>query len=159
MINKCFFGSGTSLLWIMGESAGEGLWLLALVTGGSWHVTCDTWHVICQTWLVTHDTWFFLNKKCQKSHEKWQKCNNKKWLKSAQKCRNVSQKGYFIVLILLSAHGGRVGVSRVRDFYFLWALCVFLDYCGIFNLVQIKAGLFISKNCKLLKYIWYNWGS
>ena len=32
--NGCF-GSGTSLLWIMGESAGEGLWLLVLVvTGG-----------------------------------------------------------------------------------------------------------------------------
>ena len=34
MINYGFFGSGTSLLWIMGESAGEGLWLLALLTGG-----------------------------------------------------------------------------------------------------------------------------
>ena len=34
MINEGFVGSGTSLLWIMGESAGEGLWLLALVTGG-----------------------------------------------------------------------------------------------------------------------------
>ena len=33
-INKGFFGSGTSLQWIMGESAGEGPWLLALVTGG-----------------------------------------------------------------------------------------------------------------------------
>ena len=29
-----YFGSGTSRLWIMGESAAEGLWLLALVTGG-----------------------------------------------------------------------------------------------------------------------------
>ena len=27
-----FFGSRTSLLWIMGESAGEALWLLVLVT-------------------------------------------------------------------------------------------------------------------------------
>ena len=26
--------SGTSLLWIFGELAGEGLWLLTLVTGG-----------------------------------------------------------------------------------------------------------------------------
>ena len=37
-----FFGSGTSLLWIMGESAGERLWLLALVTGGIAYVTCDS---------------------------------------------------------------------------------------------------------------------
>ena len=28
------FGSGTSLLWIIEESAGEGLCLLALLTGG-----------------------------------------------------------------------------------------------------------------------------
>ena len=25
---------GTSILWIMGESEGDGLWLLAIVTGG-----------------------------------------------------------------------------------------------------------------------------
>ena len=29
-----FFISGTSLLWIMGQSAREGPWLLPLVTGG-----------------------------------------------------------------------------------------------------------------------------
>ena len=45
-------------LWIMGESPGEGLWLLALVTGERWHVTCETRHVTCQIWHVTHDTWF-----------------------------------------------------------------------------------------------------
>ena len=35
-VNDCkgFFGSGTILLWILGESAGKGLLLLALVTGG-----------------------------------------------------------------------------------------------------------------------------
>ena len=44
MINWGFFGSGTSLLWTIGESAGEGLWLLALVTGVSWYVKCDMWH-------------------------------------------------------------------------------------------------------------------
>ena len=32
-------GPGISLLWIMGESGREGLWLLALVTGGRGHVT------------------------------------------------------------------------------------------------------------------------
>ena len=41
MINYGFFGSRTSILWIMGESAGEGLWLLPLVTGGRCKVTCD----------------------------------------------------------------------------------------------------------------------
>ena len=34
MINKGFFGSVSSQLWIMGDSGGEGRWLLALVTGG-----------------------------------------------------------------------------------------------------------------------------
>ena len=34
MIDKGFFGSETILLWILGESAGEGLLLLALVKGG-----------------------------------------------------------------------------------------------------------------------------
>ena len=34
LVHDYFFGSGSNLLWIMGELAGEGLWLLALVTGG-----------------------------------------------------------------------------------------------------------------------------
>ena len=33
MINKGFIGSRTILPWIMVESAGDGLWLLALMTG------------------------------------------------------------------------------------------------------------------------------
>ena len=36
-----FFGSGTSQLWIMGESAGEDVWIMALVTCVRLHVTCD----------------------------------------------------------------------------------------------------------------------
>ena len=32
VVCPCFFGSANSLLWIIRESAGEGLWLLALVT-------------------------------------------------------------------------------------------------------------------------------
>ena len=44
MINDGFFGSGTSLLWIIGESAGEGLWLLAIVTGGRSHATGGRCH-------------------------------------------------------------------------------------------------------------------
>ena len=54
--------SWNSLLWIMGELAGEGLGLLALVTGvrrnvifDMWHVTCDMWHVTCHMSHVTHD--------------------------------------------------------------------------------------------------------
>ena len=34
MIYLVFFGPGTSLLWLKGESAGEIMWRLALVTGG-----------------------------------------------------------------------------------------------------------------------------
>ena len=108
------------LLWIMGESAGKGLWLLALVTGGRWHLTCDTSHVTCHTWHVTRDTWhmiFFLSKKCQKSHKNCQKKSTQKILKSAKKCRKVSKRRVFIVSVLLSEHDERVDVSRMRDFY------------------------------------------
>ena len=34
IIKKGFLGSVTSLLWIMGESAREGMWMLSLATGG-----------------------------------------------------------------------------------------------------------------------------
>ena len=55
MINKGFFISGTNLLWLMREVAGEGLWLL--VTGGRCQVTC---YVTCD----------FLYKKARKVIEK-----------------------------------------------------------------------------------------
>ena len=41
--------------------------------------------------------------------------NTKIWLKSVQKCRKVSYRPDFIVLVLLSAHAKRVGVSRMRE--------------------------------------------
>ena len=63
MINLGFLGSGTKLLWIMGESAGEGLWLLMLVTGWRWHVKGGWWHVKCDMSLKMH----FVGKKMQKS--------------------------------------------------------------------------------------------
>ena len=69
----------------MGESAGEGLWLLALVTGGIWHVTCHTWH-------VTRDTWhmIFFKQKVPKSARKvTKKCQ--KVQKMAKKCPKVQK--------------------------------------------------------------------
>ena len=60
----------TSLQWIIGDSAEEGLSLLALETGVRWNMTCDMVHLTCDMWLVTWDTWFFLNKKCQKKSQK-----------------------------------------------------------------------------------------
>ena len=97
------FGSETSLLWIIGESAGEGLLLLPLVTGGKWpvtwdkwHMTCDKWHMTCHMshmrcdlWHMTHD-FFKKCQKCQKSNKKCQKfwiC----WQKSAQNSKIVSK--------------------------------------------------------------------
>ena len=51
-------------LWIMGESAGDGLWVLALVTGGRWHLTCDTWNVTCDMSPVTCDSWHMTHDFC-----------------------------------------------------------------------------------------------
>ena len=49
----------SSILYIMGKLAGEGLWLWlsASVTDDRWNLTPDTWHMICDTWYVTCDTW------------------------------------------------------------------------------------------------------
>ena len=56
MINQGFWCSETSLLWIMGESAAEeSLYLVALVTGGIWHVTCHMSQLTCNSWHMTHD--------------------------------------------------------------------------------------------------------
>ena len=101
----------------VGASAGEGLRLLALVTCYMWHVTCDCdmWHVICDIWhgAFECDKWFFLNKKCKK--------NANTWLKSANKCRKVSQRWDFIVLVQLSAHAK----SRITFMKWEW----FWNYC------------------------------
>ena len=45
------------LLRVMGESAGEGLWLLLLVPGRRLHVTSDTSHGKCVMSHVTCDSW------------------------------------------------------------------------------------------------------
>ena len=62
-----FLISGTSLLWIMEESAGEGLWLLAFVMGGRWHVMCDMSHVTCYSFYTFI---IFFNQKFHKSPKK-----------------------------------------------------------------------------------------
>ena len=100
-----------------------GLWLLVLAidgrwheTGGRWHVTSDTWHVTCEMWLVTRDMWhmIFFKRKVPENSQKVPKKNNK----NAIKCKKVSKQQDFIVLVLLSAHEKRVGVSRMHFFSF-----------------------------------------
>ena len=56
----------------MGESAGEGLWLLTILT-------CDLWNMTCDTCI-----YIFYLVKVHKSHKKVPK-NANYWLKSAQK--------------------------------------------------------------------------
>ena len=65
----CFFL--TSLLWINGESAGEGLWPLALMTGERWNVTRDMWNVTCDMWHMFFSL-FYNKKNCQECHKKLQ---------------------------------------------------------------------------------------
>ena len=50
-----FWDLDLPLLPKMGDLAGEDilLWMLALVTGGRWHVTCDTRYEICDMWHFT----------------------------------------------------------------------------------------------------------
>ena len=130
MINWGFFQSGTSLLWIFEESAWESLWLwlLALVTGWRWHVTCDIWNVIfdmwqvtCHMWHITCDSWqvthYLFKQKVPKSTRKIQKePKNAKRLKVPKtECRKVVKKQDFILLVLLSAHAFRVVVFRNQD--------------------------------------------
>ena len=83
----------------MRESAGEGLWLLAIVTGGRLHVTCGMSHVTCDSWHIKHDFSFTKSdKNCQKSHTKMSK-------KSIE---------------LLSTHAKTASVSRMRNFLVLY---------------------------------------
>ena len=93
-----------------------------------WKVTCDRWNLTYDMWHVTYDTWHMIKKKvfkkCQKS---FKKCNKKK-AKSTHKCRKVPKRWDFIVLVLLSAHGERVGVSCMQEFHWIGPL-------GRFNLV------------------------
>ena len=56
----------TSLICIMGELAGGGLWGLhwgrtvavGLVTGDRWNSTCKTWYLTPDTWHLTHEMWY-----------------------------------------------------------------------------------------------------
>ena len=107
-----FFGSSTNLLWIMGESAGEGLWLLALVTGGSWYVTCDNYFLFIS---------YFYKKKCQKSLKKVPKIICKKCLKvpkhaRKRKKRKCQKAGFHIIGATIRTRR-EVGVFRMRDFF------------------------------------------
>ena len=81
--NDCF----TSLLWIIGESAEQGLCLLVLVTGGRWHATFDMWQLNCDMWQKQIP----FQKVPEKSQNVRKHAN--KWLKSKQKCRTMSKKG------------------------------------------------------------------
>ena len=62
---------------------------------------------------MTHD--FTLTKSAGKSH-KVPKNTKKKWLNSAKNANKVSKRRDSILLVLLSAHAKRVGVSRMQDF-------------------------------------------
>ena len=68
MFNEGVFGSGTSLLWIMGESAGS----VAIGDGYVWKVTCDMSyrHIGHET---CHMMFLLSGKRCQKSYKKSQK--------------------------------------------------------------------------------------
>ena len=90
-----FFLSGTSLLWMMGESAGEGMWLLALVTDGR---SRDMSYGKCDMWLVTCDIYFFFWLKVPKSAEKFTKraknATKKKYKKFPKVHKCVKKAGF-----------------------------------------------------------------
>ena len=79
-----FFISRTSLLRTIRESAGEGLWLLALITGRTLKVTCEMWHVTCDLWHMSHT--FCLNKKARRVAK-----SVKMFFLSTQKCKKKCQ--------------------------------------------------------------------
>ena len=89
--SNCMIGSKTmslttffvhEQLGIIGESAVEDLWLLALVTSGRWHVTCDNWHVTCDMWFV------------REKSQKVQKKSTNRWLKMQKSAKkNVKKAG------------------------------------------------------------------
>ena len=73
-----------------------------------WQVEGDMWHVIRDKWQM-----IFVK---QKVPEKSQKCKNI----AKKKCPKVQKslkRRDFIVLILLSAHTEKVGVSHMLDFF------------------------------------------
>ena len=117
---RFFFGSGTSLLWKMGESAGEGLWLLAMLTGGRWYVTCDMWLVRCHTWHMTCDmcqTVFFLTKSARKDTK-----SPKKATKMAKKCTKMQNSAKNAVFHSFGATICRRCKSRCLSYSGFWLL-------------------------------------
>ena len=126
-----FFGSRTSILWIIGESAGECLWLLSLVkagryhvTGVRWHVTCDKWHVtshvsyaICELWHVTHD--FFLLQKVADNLQEVRKIRRKK-IKKCLKVQNSFKKGGISLYLCYYPHTLRESVFPVCGILNYW---------------------------------------
>ena len=77
---------------------------------------------------MTHD--FFLLQKVPEKSQKVQK-NAHKWLKRAQKCRKVSKRRDFLVLVLLSTHAERVGVSRMQDFLIASSVQIYSNCAGV----------------------------
>ena len=80
----CCFGD--TLLWIMGEVEGEGLWLLPLLL-----VTRDTGHVTCDKWHMTFDIW----------HLKIYILQQKRANKSVKGPKSVRTRGFIVLLLLL----------------------------------------------------------
>ena len=93
----------------MGNGGVSRGWSVAAGFSDRWKVTFDTLH-------VTHD--IFITKSVRKVTKSAKNVN--KWLKSDQKCKKVSKRRYFIVLVLLYSHAERVGVSRMGNFLFLF---------------------------------------
>ena len=84
VLYRTLFGSGTSLLWIMGESARKGLCVAVGVSDIC--DRCDMWHVIHDMWLVTHDKWYIFLQKGARKFPKIAK-NATQILESAEKCQ------------------------------------------------------------------------
>ena len=84
-----FFGSGTSLIWIMGGFSRKRSVAVGFID--SWKVKCDTWHVTCSLWHVKYDFFSFLQKVPYMS-QKVPKKNASECLKSAKECRQVPKR-------------------------------------------------------------------
>ena len=67
-----------------------------------WHLTCDMRHLTCHKWYVTCETCFcFMAKSSSKVTKSAKNFYYKKLLQSVQKCRKMSKRQDFIVLVLL----------------------------------------------------------
>ena len=76
---------------------------------------------------MTHD--FVSFTKSARNVPKSVKMRGEKLIKRSQKCRKVSKKQDFIVLVLLSAYAERVGVSRMQDLLTVPVLSQ-ISYCN-----------------------------